>query len=83
MARSGVGIGSTFEVRFAETARLRSRDSPKPMAWRYRDYVIDSFNKDKPYDVFLREQLAGDELDRVTTETMIATGVLPSWYLGR
>jgi hypothetical protein len=60
-------------VRYAETHGYE-RDSPKPQAWRYRDYVIASFNKDKPYDVFLREQLAGDELDRVTTETMVATG---------
>ncbi len=60
-------------VRFAETHGYE-RDSVKPFAWRYRDYVIDSFNGDKPYDQFLREQLAGDELDVVTPETLIATG---------
>lgn len=60
-------------VRFAETHGYE-RDSVKPFAWRYRDYVIDSFNRDKPYDQFLREQLAGDELDVVTPETLIATG---------
>ncbi len=60
-------------VRYAETNGYE-RDTPKPLAWRYRDYVIDAFNEDKPYDVFLREQLAGDELDEVTPETMIATG---------
>ena len=60
-------------VRFAETHGYE-RDSVKPFAWRYRDYVIDSFNRDKPYDLFLREQLAGDELDVVTPETLIATG---------
>jgi hypothetical protein len=60
-------------VRFAETHGYE-RDSVKPFAWRYRDYVIDSFNRDKPYDQFLREQLAGDELDVVTSETLIATG---------
>ena len=60
-------------VRFAETHGYE-RDSIKPFAWRYRDYVIDSFNRDKPYDQFLMEQLAGDELDTVTAETLIATG---------
>jgi mono/diheme cytochrome c family protein len=60
-------------VRFAETNSFE-RDGPKPNAWRYRDYVIKSFNDDKPYDQFLREQLAGDELDSVSTETIVATG---------
>lgn len=48
-------------VRFAESNGYE-RDGPKPHAWRYRDYVIDSFNADKPYDRFLQEQLAGDLL---------------------
>jgi uncharacterized protein DUF1549/uncharacterized protein DUF1553/cytochrome c len=48
-------------VRYAETNGYE-RDGPKPFAWRYRDYVIKSFNNDKPYDQFIREQLAGDEL---------------------
>src|SRR5213079_1626224 len=60
-------------VRYAETHGYE-RDGAKPQAWRYRDYVINSFNNDKPYDQFLKEQLAGDELDHVTPETMIATG---------
>lgn len=60
-------------VRYAETNGYE-RDNPKPEAWRYRDYVIRSFHTDKPYDVFLREQLAGDELDEVTLETLTATG---------
>lgn len=60
-------------VRYAETNSYE-RDGPKPNAWKYRDYVIKSFNDDKPYDQFLREQLAGDELDEVTTETLTATG---------
>jgi hypothetical protein len=60
-------------VRYAETHGYE-RDLPKPFAWRYRDYVIDSFNQDKPYDQFIREQIAGDELDTVTPETMTATG---------
>ncbi len=60
-------------VRFAETNSFE-RDNPKPNAWRYRDYVIRSLNSDKPYDQFIREQLAGDELDEVTTDSIIATG---------
>lgn len=60
-------------VRFAETHGYE-RDNPKPFAWRYRDYVIEAFNSDKPYDQFLREQFAGDELDEVTAESLIATG---------
>ena len=39
-----------------------SRNLPYPHAWRYRDYVIDAFNADKPYDQFLSEQIAGDLL---------------------
>jgi hypothetical protein len=60
-------------VRFAETNSFE-RDGRKPHAWRYRDYVIRSFNSGKPYDQFLREQLAGDELPEVTRESLIATG---------
>jgi mono/diheme cytochrome c family protein len=59
-------------VRFAETNGYE-RDGPKPNAWKYRNYVIKSFNDDKPYDRFIKEQLAGDELpwDR---DAIIATG---------
>jgi mono/diheme cytochrome c family protein len=60
-------------VRFAETNSYE-RDGPKPFAWRYRDYVIKSFNDDKPYDRFITEQLAGDELKPRTPEGLIATG---------
>ena len=60
-------------VRFAETNSFE-RDGPKTNAWKYRDYVIKSFNDDKPYDQFVREQLAGDELDQVNIETLTATG---------
>jgi hypothetical protein len=60
-------------VRYAESNSFE-RDNPKPMVWRYRDYVIQSFNQDKPYDQFIREQLAGDELDTVTPESLTATG---------
>jgi hypothetical protein len=60
-------------VRYAETNSFE-RDGPKPYAWRYRDYVIRAFNEDKPYDQFLMEQLAGDELPEVTKDSLIATG---------
>ena len=60
-------------VRYAETNSYE-RDGPKPFVWRYRDYVIRSFNEDKPYDQFVTEQLAGDELDNVTPDSITATG---------
>ncbi len=60
-------------VRYAETNGYE-RDSAKPFAWRYRDYVIDAFNRDKPYDQFIREQLAGDEVDPNAAAALVATG---------
>ncbi|MCA1684515.1 MAG: DUF1549 domain-containing protein [Planctomycetia bacterium] len=60
-------------VRFAETNSFE-RDNPKPSAWRYRDYVIRSLNRDKPYDRFVREQLAGDEIAPGDPEALTATG---------
>ena len=60
-------------VRFAETNSYET-DEAKPHAWRYRDYVIRAFNADKPYDRFIREQLAGDELPDGGAEGLIATG---------
>jgi Protein of unknown function (DUF1549)/Protein of unknown function (DUF1553)/Planctomycete cytochrome C len=60
-------------VRYAETNGYE-RDSAKPFAWRYRDYVIDAFNSDKPYDQFVREQLAGDEVDPSSAAALTATG---------
>jgi mono/diheme cytochrome c family protein len=61
-------------VRYAETNGYE-RDGPKPFAWRYRDYVIRSFNADKPYDQFIREQIAGDEMPRGDDpDPIIATG---------
>ncbi|MCA9018477.1 MAG: DUF1549 domain-containing protein, partial [Planctomycetaceae bacterium] len=47
---------------FAESAGILNEDRKLPLAWRFRDYVIRSFNNDKPYDRFLQEQIAGDEL---------------------
>ncbi|MDX2032998.1 MAG: PSD1 and planctomycete cytochrome C domain-containing protein [Blastocatellia bacterium] len=49
-------------------------DIDRPHAWRYRDYVIRSFNEDKPYDQFIREQLANDQLKAGDAEALIATG---------
>jgi mono/diheme cytochrome c family protein len=60
-------------VRFAETNSFEV-DGPKPNAWRYRDYVIKSFNDDKPYDRFIKEQLAGDEVEPLTADGLVATG---------
>lgn len=62
-------------VRYADSSGL-ANDYERPNAWRYRDYVIRSFNQDKPYDQFVREQLAGDELDPHDPEMLIAVGFL-------
>ena len=53
-----------------------SNDYERPNAWRYRDYVIRSFNQDKRYDRFILEQIAGDQLDPANPENLIATGFL-------
>lgn len=60
-------------VRFAETDGFEY-DTHRIGAWRYRDYVIKSFNEDKPFDRFITEQLAGDELDPQSEELLIAAG---------
>lgn len=60
-------------VRYAETNGYE-RDGVKPHAWRFRDYVIQSFNSDKPFDRFVLEQLAGDELPDRSSETIVASG---------
>ena len=52
------------------------RDFDWPSMWRYRDYVVNAFNKDKPYDLFVREQIAGDEIAPDSPEANIATGYL-------
>jgi hypothetical protein len=62
-------------VRYAESNGYE-RDGLKPSVWRYRDYVIKSFNDDKPYDRFIKEQLAGDELADSNEESVIATGFM-------
>lgn len=62
-------------VRYAESNGYE-RDGEKPGAWRYRDYVIDSFNRDKPYDRFVREQLSGDE---IADELMAGGAAAADW----
>jgi hypothetical protein len=62
-------------VRYADSSGY-SNDFERPNAWRYRDYVIRSFNQDKPYDRFIREQIAGDELYKGDADGLIATGFL-------
>ena len=66
-------------VRYAETDSYE-RDGAKPHVWRYRDYVVQSFNDDKPFDRFIVEQLAGDEIPEPTPDSIIATGY---YRLGR
>jgi hypothetical protein len=62
-------------VRYADTNGFEL-DKDRPHAWRYRDYVIDSFNRDKPFTRFIEEQIAGDEMFPGSKEALIATGYL-------
>ncbi len=67
-------------VRYADTAG-ETADYPVPSAWRYRNYVIESFNADKPYDEFLREQIAGDVLANQGPAERYAEQVTATGYL--
>ena len=60
-------------ARYSDSEGFKN-DEPRPHIWRYRDYVIDSFNQDKPYDRFIREQIAGDEIYPDDPAAFIATG---------
>ncbi len=62
-------------VRYADSSGF-ANDFERGNAWRYRDYVVRSFNADKRYDRFVREQIAGDELDANDPEMIVATGFL-------
>ena len=62
-------------VRFADSGGFEY-DRDRPTAWRYRDYVVNAFNNDKPYDRFIQEQIAGDEIAPTSAEAQIATGYL-------
>ncbi len=65
-------------VRFAESDGYK-QDDFRPTAYRYRDYVVRAFNDDKPYGDFVREQLAGDEIDPNSLECRDASGYLRLW----
>jgi hypothetical protein len=65
-------------ARYADSAGFES-DDDRPNMWRYRDYVIDSFNEDKPYDRFILEQIAGSELWPDSYSANIATGFLAGY----
>lgn len=69
-------------TRYADSSGF-ANDYERGNAWRYRDYVIRAFNADEPYNQFVREQLAGDELDPTNSELLVATGFLRSgpWEL--
>src|SRR5207302_2476688 len=58
---------------YADSNGYFNADSDRPLAYKYRDYVIRSLNEDKPYDRFVKEQLAGDELETVTDASLTAT----------
>ncbi len=74
---------------YTESAGILNEDRALPLAWRYRDYVVNAFNSDKPYDRFLQEQLAGDELtDYWTAEATldalpddVVEGIIATGYL--
>ncbi len=67
-------------VRYADTAG-DTADYPVGLAWRYRNYVIDAFNADKPYDEFLREQIAGDILAETGERERYAERVTATGFL--
>jgi hypothetical protein len=65
-------------ARYADTQGFKA-DETRPNVWRYRDYVIDAFNRDLPYDRFIKEQIAGDELNPGDPAAKIATGFNRLW----
>lgn len=60
-------------ARYADSEGFKA-DETRPNIWRYRDYVVQSFNEDKPYDRFVQEQLAGDEMFPGNAQALVATG---------
>ena len=62
-------------VRYADTSGYE-RDQPKPNAWKYRDWIVNAINSDMPYDEFLTQQLAGDQIENRTKDSVIATGFM-------
>jgi hypothetical protein len=65
-------------VRYADSNGFKA-DETRPNIWRYRDYVIQAFNDDKPYDRFVKEQVAGDELYPGDTDALVAMGFNRHW----
>jgi vacuolar-type H+-ATPase subunit H len=65
-------------ARYADSAGFQG-DQTRPNNWRYRDYVINAFNSDKPFDRFIKEQIAGDELYPKSQEARIATGYIAGY----
>jgi len=65
-------------ARYADTQGFKA-DETRPNVWRYRDYVIDAFNQDRPYDRFVKEQIAGDELYPNDPSAKVATGFNRLW----
>jgi hypothetical protein len=65
-------------ARYADSAGFKA-DETRPNVWRYRDYVIQAFNEDKPYDRFVKEQIAGDELYPDDPAARVATGFDRLW----
>jgi len=67
-------------ARYADSSGFQN-DNDRLNMWRYRDYVINSFNQDKPYNLFIQEQLAGDELWPDKEEALIATGFMAQFRI--
>lgn len=65
-------------ARYADSTGFQN-DPTRPNMWRYRDYVITAFNQDKPYDQFVKEQLAGDEIAPSNPDVIVATGFLAGY----
>ncbi|MFZ2452400.1 MAG: DUF1549 and DUF1553 domain-containing protein [Methylovulum miyakonense] len=65
-------------ARYADSTGFQN-DETRPNLWRYRDYVINSFNQDKPYSRFIQEQLAGDEIWPDNQDALIATGYMANF----
>jgi len=64
--------------RYADSAGFQT-DQTRSDMWRFRDYVINAFNQDKPYSRFIQEQIAGDELAPGNQDTLVATGFLAGY----
>src|SRR5262249_15481456 len=60
---------------YADSNGYFNADSDRPLAWKYRDWVIRAFNHDKPYDTFVKEQLAGDEMVGFTPNGDVTAGM--------